>query len=53
MLELSKQLANIVKLVVHNEIQVAQQQANTNDNSTLASQLGSNLFGHLISNTDR
>ena len=36
MLELSKQLADIVKPMVHNEIQVAQQQANMRDNSTLA-----------------
>ena len=35
MLELSKQLADIVKPMVHNEIQVAQQQANMRDNSTL------------------
>ena len=36
MLELSKQLADIVKPMVHNEIQVAQQQANIKDNSTVA-----------------
>ena len=36
MLELSKQLANIVKPIVHNKIQVTQQQANTKDDSTLA-----------------
>ena len=34
MLELSKQLADIVKLMVQNEIQVAQQQANIKENST-------------------
>ena len=34
-LELSKQLANIVKSMVHNEIQVAQQEANIKHSSTL------------------
>ena len=36
MLELSKQLADIVKSMVHNEIQMAQQQVNKKDNSNLA-----------------
>ena len=36
MLELSKRLADIVKPIVHNEIQVVKQQANMKDNSTLA-----------------
>ena len=36
MLELYKQLADIVKLMIHNKIQVAQQHANIKDNSTLA-----------------
>ena len=36
MLELSKQLANIVKPMVYNKIQVAQQQAKAKDNSTVA-----------------
>ena len=35
MLEFSKQLADIVKLIVHNEIQVAQQRANVKENSTM------------------
>ena len=36
MLESSKQLADVVKPMVHNEIQVAKQYANMRDNSTLA-----------------
>ena len=35
MLELSKQLADIVQPMVHNEIHMAQQQANMKDNSIL------------------
>ena len=36
MIELSKQLVDIVKPMVHNDIQVAQQQANIRNNFTLA-----------------
>ena len=36
MFELSKQLADIVKPMVHDEIQVAQQQANIKVNSMVA-----------------
>ena len=66
MLELSKQLTDIVKSIVHNKIQVAQQQANTKDNSiwlclekirsmgmSWLISLGGNLFNYLIGNTDR
>ena len=66
MLALSKQLSNVVKPVVHNEIQVAQQPTNMKDNSTLvvpwenvasgnalANQLGGNLPSHQIGNTGR
>ena len=66
MLELSKQLTNIVKPMIHNEIPVAQKHANTKDNSTLAmplenmasenalaNQLGDNLSSHQIGNMDK
>ena len=66
MLELFKQLADVVNLMVHNKIQVAQQQANMKDNSSLAgpwenvangnasaNQLGGNLSNHRIGNTGK
>ena len=66
MLELSKQLADIVKPMVHNEIQVAQQQANMKDNSTLvtlweniasgnasANQPGGKHPNHVIGNMEK
>ena len=66
MLELSKQIVNIVKPIVHNEIQVVQQQANTKDSSTMFSpqenlangnestnQLGDSPFSHLVCNMDK
>ena len=49
MLELCKQLVDIVKPMVHNEIQMAQKQANTNDNSILAAPWENMVSGNACS----
>ena len=53
MLELSKQLADNVKPMAHNKIQVVQQQANIRDNFTLAASWENIASGFTLANQPR